>query len=66
MTRLLDGRLQITLTGVPGRTYTVLGSADLDSWNALGTVAADGNGTLLFTDPDSNALTHRFYKLRLE
>ncbi len=66
MTRLLDGRLQLALTGVPGRTYTVLGSADLESWSPLGTATASGNGTLLFTDPDSNALTHRFYKLRLE
>ncbi len=64
--RLPDGRLQLTLTGVPGRAYTVLASTNLTDWAPIITLTAGGNGTLLFADPDSTTLVHRFYRLQIE
>lgn len=63
--RLPDGRLQLTLSGVPGRAYRVLASEDLATWAPVGSVTANSNGQLHFADPDSTTLGHRFYKLEL-
>lgn len=63
--RLPDGRFQLTLSGVPGRTYNVLASGDLLNWTPVAAVVAGSGGQLQFADPDSTTLTHRFYKLEL-
>ncbi len=66
MMRLPDGHLQLTLIGVPERSYTVLASSDLQTWIVLTTIASAQNGMLQWTDPESNSLSHRFYQFRLE
>ncbi len=63
-TQVTNGAVTLNLTGVPGRTYTVLGAGDLGNsqWSPVGSVTVPTNlGSVQFND----ALTtsNRFYRL---
>jgi hypothetical protein len=59
--RLPDGSFQFTLTTAPGNVYDILASADLLSWQTIGTVT-NTTGTIQFTDPDAISFDRRFYR----
>ena len=46
-----DGSAETVFGGIPGRTYRVQSSDDLLIWTDRASVAADGLGRLIFTDP---------------
>jgi parallel beta-helix repeat protein len=61
---LVGGHWQVTFAGIPGRTYLVEFSTDLQDWALLGTLTVGGDGVGTFTDPDPPGAT-RFYRLVL-
>jgi Leucine-rich repeat (LRR) protein len=56
-----NGTAQIDLTGLPGQTYTVQASSDLENWSYV-TVVTLTNGGALFLDPAATNYSHRFYR----
>jgi len=56
-TKLGNGQMHLTATGVAGLTYTVQASASLNpaNWVTIGTATADGTGFVQFTDPTRQA-----------
>lgn len=60
-TPLANGSLEFTWAAIPGATYTVESSADLNAWNPAGTVVASGP-TASFTDTAVGEATVRFYR----
>ena len=58
--RTLAGAFQFGITGPPG-VYTVLGSADLAAWSAVG-AATNTLGSAIFTDAQANLSPHKFYR----
>ena len=66
ITNLPNNQIQITGSGVPGWTYVVQASEDLNnpnSWHDIGSAIADGNGNITFIDPDAPKYSARFYRL---
>jgi fibronectin type III domain protein len=57
-------QILLTSTAPVGYQYDVLASSDLISWTAIGTVAADLNGAVRFTDPRPATNAAGFYQLR--
>lgn len=57
---------QPTLTGTApsGYKYQVQGSSDLHSWTPLGSVMADAEGNLYYTDASASGLAARNYRLK--
>ena len=63
--RVVNGSVQLSLIGVPGRTYTVEGASNLLSpqWTFIGNVTVPAYlGSAQFTDVPNDA--RRFYRLR--
>ena len=68
ITRLGNGQIQLTGTGVPGTTYTVEANFDLGTtnWLNLGTITAQPpTGALEFLDLDAALYPQRFYRFVL-
>ena len=61
--RTLASGFGFTLTGPPD-AYTILGSADLGTWNELGTLT-NTLGAAIFTDVEAKNSSHKFYRARL-
>ena len=55
---------RIRFAGIPGRTYAVQATASLTApdWQTLGSLAAEPNGTFLFTDAAVASFPTRFYR----
>jgi hypothetical protein len=60
-TRLPNGDVQMTTTGLPGTVIQVLGSSDLLNWEPIARLT-NFTGTLNFTDPAASNFNCRFYK----
>jgi hypothetical protein len=48
----VDGRMQMTFAGIPGRSYDIQRSTDLIDWETQGSLPADSQGRVQFTDLD--------------
>jgi autotransporter-associated beta strand protein len=61
-----NGQIQLTGTGIPNSSYTVLANNDLNTtnWIALGVIVAGQNGVMAFTDTDAPNHSMRFYRFR--
>ena len=62
ITTLADGSVELRFHGIPGRTYQIQRSTDLNTWATIGSRNADSLGALTFTDatpPQPSA----FYRL---
>ena len=55
------GRLQVILTGIPGRKYRLEASTNLVLWTGLDT-RQNSTGSLEFSDPDWGRMPRRFYR----
>lgn len=64
MHRLPDGQQVLTVTGLPGRTYTIEATGDFMTWTDIGTVTLNASGTLDITDTDAANFPQRFYRTR--
>lgn len=65
VTSLPNHQIQVTGSGVPNWTYGVQANEDLNhpnGWHDIGTAVADGNGNIVFTDPDAPKYSARFYR----
>jgi poly(beta-D-mannuronate) lyase len=62
---LTNGSIQLNGTGYPTLNYRVQVSTNLGStnWTTLGTITADSNGSVFFTDTNAVAQPSRFYRL---
>jgi hypothetical protein len=60
---LVDGTVQIKLTGTANFTYPVESSTDLVTWTAAGSVTTDANGAGTFTQ-SNNSAKYTFYRTR--
>ncbi|MGE3311910.1 MAG: Ig-like domain-containing protein [Limisphaerales bacterium] len=58
------GRPQMSLTGSPGRTYTIQRATRVSpgDWQTAGTVVMDGTGNGAFEDPQPGGVFPRFYR----
>jgi uncharacterized repeat protein (TIGR03803 family) len=63
LTSMSGGRMGIGFQGIPGRSYQVQRSTDLNNWTTLSTVTAAANGAVTFID-DSPPPGSGFYRLR--
>jgi hypothetical protein len=63
--RLPDGRFQIVLSGIPGKTYALETSSNLVVWAPILTNIVDMTGLLPFIDSGSTNKQMRFYRARL-
>jgi autotransporter-associated beta strand protein len=60
-----DGTMQLTFSGVPGYTYFIQATCDIESpidWTTIGTNTADTNGLFNFTDEASTNYPVRYYR----
>ena len=62
---LANGHMQLSMVGIPGRTYLVQVSDDLMTWSTLTTMSAGANGEFQFEDTDAANHAQRFYRLAL-
>jgi autotransporter-associated beta strand protein len=65
VSKLGNGQIQLIGQGVPGVMYSIEASEDLgnpDGWKMIGSVTADGNGVIQFTDADAPQHSLRFYR----
>ena len=61
---MLDAdHLRLTGTGDADVSYLVQASADLQTWQTLGTATADGTGAFEFVDALAGGFTARFYRV---
>jgi hypothetical protein len=51
------------MAGVPGRTYRVEASTDLEEWTVLGLAGAQASGMVLYVDTTTPEPGLRFYRL---
>jgi uncharacterized repeat protein (TIGR01451 family) len=58
---LNGGLVEITVTGEPNMSYILQASTDLSSWTSVSTNTATG-GTFKYVDPNSQTISHRFYR----
>jgi hypothetical protein len=63
--RLADGAFRFNVSGVPGRTYEIQASDNLDVWSMLGTVF-NSNGVVSFIDPEIRSPGNRSYRAVLQ
>jgi fibronectin-binding autotransporter adhesin len=68
LTKLPNGQMQITGTGIVGATYFIEATTDLGTpnWSDIGGVATDWNGVIKFTDPNAVNFPQRFYRFRMQ
>ena len=60
---LLPNRdVQLTMTGLPGNVFRILGSTNLLDWQTIATLT-NFTGTVQFTDPAATNFNCRFYQL---
>jgi autotransporter-associated beta strand protein len=62
------GRINLSGAGIPGVTYTVEATQNLNppaQWQEIGTALASGSGQLMFTDGNAPNYPIRFYRFRL-
>ncbi|HOC57775.1 MAG TPA: choice-of-anchor Q domain-containing protein, partial [Verrucomicrobiota bacterium] len=59
---LPNGQARLTVDGLAGDVYRVLGSSNLLDWLAIGTVT-NASGTVTFTDASAPNFNRRFYRL---
>ena len=55
--------MQLKASGIPGETYLIQASENLNSWSTIGTNAANSNGIIVFPDLNATNYTSRFYRL---
>jgi len=60
---LSSSGFRFTLIGDPQLTWQILGSSNVTSWHALGSVT-NSSGDVQFTDPTATGVPMRFYKTR--
>ena len=63
------GGLQLTATGVYGRTYRLLMATNLGSgasWSVTATNQAAANGSLFFTQSQGGSAGQAYYRLRMQ
>lgn len=61
--RLADGKMQFTLTGNLGTSFTIEASIDLTRWTALGTLTVtNADHTASFSDASAASFGLRFYR----
>jgi hypothetical protein len=58
-----DGQLRFTFTGQPGRTYRVVASEDLGTWETVDTLVAPPDGVMEFAELPVPGMRQRFYKV---
>ena len=63
LTALSGGRMGLGFQGIPGRSYQIQRTTDLDNWIPLGSVTAAANGAVIFID-ESPPPGSAFYRLR--
>jgi hypothetical protein len=56
-----DGSVVLHAYGSPGESFDLQASTNLQTWQDLGTIAADTNGVLLFDDTNAAMFPSRFY-----
>jgi autotransporter-associated beta strand protein len=65
--KLANGTIQLIGTGFPNTTYTVEATQSLNppvQWIAIGSIAADENGQISFTDSQAPNFPMRFYRFK--
>jgi len=62
---LADGNFGFTVNGWSGQKVAIQASSDLREWSGLQTNLLETD-SIYFSEPATNAATHRFYRLRLE
>lgn len=65
MAPTLDGGLQMFFNTDPGFNYTIDASEDLLNWTPVGWTIGD-SAPVEYVDPDANAFSQRYYRLRWE
>ena len=63
LAQLPDGNMEVRASGIPGETYLIQASGNLNTWATIGTNAADSNGRIVFPDLNATNHTSRFYRL---
>jgi len=58
------GQFILTATGLAGQTYQILATQDFTVWTVIGTVTAETDGTLDFTDMNAASFPQRFYRIQ--
>jgi hypothetical protein len=58
------GPFRLEIDGVANTEYIVEVSEDLDDWTEAETIETDAEGKAIFFDPQADAETRRFYRLR--
>jgi len=68
LTKLPNGQMQITGTGIAGNAYFVEATTNLGTpnWSEIGSTAVDWNGGIKFTDPNAVNFPQRFYRFRMQ
>ena len=56
-----NGNVILHAYGSPGETFDLQASTNLQTWQDLGTIAADTNGNVLFDDTNAALFPNRFY-----
>lgn len=59
-----DGRMRIAGSGPAGAVMVIEASANLESWQAIGTTTVQPDGTYAFVDPAAQTESQRFYRSR--
>jgi hypothetical protein len=60
--QLVNGQFQLTVSGISGQKYTLLGSTDLVTWAPISVFTCTSGSTVVY-DPSTNGFVRRFYKL---
>jgi hypothetical protein len=61
-----NGPFQLTLSGIPQRSYQIQASTNLTTWSVLATLLnSNANGLLQYSDPTATNFSRRFYRSQL-
>ena len=63
VTRLADGRIRMSGSGLPGHTYRLQSSTAFPNWITVTNQTAGTNGTFAITEPTATPTNARFYRL---
>jgi hypothetical protein len=61
--RLAEGSFRLQWLGEPNQTNRVETSQDLNDWTTVGTVVTDGSGAASFTNTNTGATSHGFFRI---